>query len=330
MDKAVKSTHKAEVIRLNPTRLEETDNLSIVHNGGYTIVIRSEDWLGIENAVHIPPESLVDTSREEFKWLAKPGQSNEWIKIGIKKFLKKYVSYGCLIQAPSHLNVGDDAAEFLNVKHFDAEESFLTGDCVKAPCHVSKYDVDSVMKNAHVLIKDEEVIATEKIHGANWRCLATTEGEIFVGSRSQWKADCEGSVFWKAFRNRPMVEDFIRAYPNHVLFGEAYGAVQDMKYGCSPGEVRLALFDIFSLDNQTWIDYNDARQMGNGLPWVPEVARFPFSIEKALELCQGDSLIPNAKHYREGIVLSLPTERTHPDIGRVKLKVVNPKYLEKH
>jgi hypothetical protein len=46
-------------------------------------------------------------------------------------------------------------------------------------------------------------------------------------------------------------------------------------------------------------------------------------------LSQGQSMIEGADHIREGIVVAPVIRRYDPSVGDVKLKFVNPKYLEK-
>ena len=48
-----------------------------------------------------------------------------------------------------------------------------------------------------------------------------------------------------------------------------------------------------------------------------------------MEIALGDSVIPGAKHMKEGVVVKPVKERRDPDLGRVQLKIVSPRYLEK-
>ena len=111
-----KSTHQALVI---PLIIEDHPNsvkLGIVRNGGYTIVINKEDWVGRNKEVcHILPDSIVQLSRPEFKWLDKGDGKKEHIVKPVR--LRGVISYGFLVPAPKGLNIGDDAADILGIKH---------------------------------------------------------------------------------------------------------------------------------------------------------------------------------------------------------------------
>lgn len=319
----MKSTHKAEVIPLNVEKHPNADKLGIVRNGGYTLVINIADWADTNVAVHILPDSIVDVTRPEFKWLDKGKGERYHIVKPVK--LRGVVSYGLLVRAPSDAKIGDDVADILSVKHYEPEDVYTGGDNVKAPLYFTKYDVDTAMKYGYLFNAGETVHASEKIHGANCR-VVFKDGEIYVGSRNFWKADMPGSIFWRAFRNNSALEKFVVDNPQYMVFGEAYGDVKGFKYDCIPGEIKLAVFDIFSLAESRWLDYNESRQVGATLHWAPHVATFEWSLDKAIELSSGPSTLPNATNIREGIVVSPDKERICDQIGRVKLKIVSPDF----
>lgn len=77
------------------------------------------------------------------------------------------------------------------------------------------------------------------------------------------------------------------------------------------------------------MDFDEAHEIGASLSWVPLVYRGPFDKDKALAFAEGDSLYPLAENIREGVVVKPIHERVDPKIGRVQLKIVSNKYLEK-
>jgi hypothetical protein len=136
------------------------------------------------------------------------------------------------------------------------------------------------------------------------------------------------NVWWKALRQYDDVMDWLQRYPDHILYGELYGAVQNLHYGVPPGEVRLAFFDILKPDGK-WASLNEIEEVKSYIPWVPHIATIPYNFEECLNLAEGPSLIPGAKNIREGCVISPLVEREYPKLGRVKLKIVSSKFLEK-
>lgn len=136
------------------------------------------------------------------------------------------------------------------------------------------------------------------------------------------------NMWWKALRATPALMEWLQKNPDIIVYGEVYGSVQNLRYGVPQGQVRIGVFDL--LKGTTWIDVEDARDMSKELPWVPLIDHnVPFDFDKLVALAEGESLVPGAKHYREGIVVKPLKERTDPGIGRVQLKIVSPTYLEK-
>ena len=319
----MKSTHVVEVV---PIRLEphpNADSLSIVRVfDGYTCCVRTVDWEGKTKGAYIPPDSIVDSSRPEFSFLA----GHERIKV---KKLRGIVSMGLLVPVAEDVPLGIDLAESLGVTHYDPPLPLSSGgEAASAPAgYRPAYDVDTLRRYAHVFTPGEPVWITEKIHGASAR-YCWLAGTMHVGSRTEWKREGKDNLWWKVVESYPELTEFCRANPDITVYGEVYGNVQDLKYGAGSGEIRFAVFDL--LKGAEWINPAEARQMASTLPWVPLLSDHTlFDLKTILELAEGESLIANANHIREGIVVKPLLERTHPEIGRVCLKVVSNGYLER-
>ncbi|MGH9759840.1 MAG: hypothetical protein ACREAC_03250 [Blastocatellia bacterium] len=83
-----KSTHKVEVVPVVLERHPNADTLSVVKVfGGYTVCVRTVDFKDGDLGAYIPPDSVVDSSRPEFAFLA----GHERIKV---KRLRGIVSMG--------------------------------------------------------------------------------------------------------------------------------------------------------------------------------------------------------------------------------------------
>lgn len=318
-----KSTHKVEVVPVVLEPHPNADSLSIVKVfGGYTVCVRTDDWQDEHIGAYIPPDSVVDSSRSEFAFL----QGHERIKV---KRLRGIVSMGLLIPAPEWAKAGDNLAEHFNVTHYEPPlPTSARGDTEAAPQgYRPVYDVDSLRRFTHLFVEGEPVWITEKIHGASARfCFAG--GRMYAGSRTTWKKQDENNLWWKCLEQHPEVAQFCAENPQMTVYGEAYGSVQNLKYGVKPGEVRLVVFDI--LNGSMWLDPEAALEIAPRLPWVPRIATgLSFSVETVLTLAEGPSLVSGASHLREGIVVKPMRERSDPEVGRVCLKVVSNAYLEK-
>jgi RNA ligase (TIGR02306 family) len=157
---------------------------------------------------------------------------------------------------------------------------------------------------------------------------AEKEAEKIIQTITKKNEHPQQNMWWKALRATPTLEAWLKEHPDIIVYGEVYGAVQNLKYGVPNGEVRIAVFDL--LDNGRWIDVHAARLAAPDLPWVPVVAdNMPYDFDKLIAMSDGPSLVPGANHYREGIVVKPLQERNDLRLGRVQLKIVSPTYLEK-
>lgn len=314
----MKSTHRVEVVEVNPEPHPNADRLEVVRVYGYTCCVQKGQFKDGELAAYIPPDSVVPDA-PEYAFLG------DHRRIRVKK-LRGIISMGLLMPAPLGAKLGDDAAEAMGVTHYEPPDLTTGGENVSPPPgYHPNYDVDTLYRYAHLFRPGETVWVTEKIHGANgrWVCI---DDQMYCGSRNLWKKESDTSIWWKALRKTPEIEKFCRTNLGITVYGEVYGWVQELRYGMKPGEIRMAVFDL--LCGSEWVQVESARfNWGQNLPWVPKIAETAFDADTIFNLAEGPSLIPGADHIREGIVIKPLYERTDPEIGRVQLKVVSSEYL---
>lgn len=328
-----KSTHKAEVVKIKIEPHPHADKLGVVKVFGYTVCVGLEHWTDGQLAVHIVPDTIVDTRRTEFAYLAagcKPGEHEFLVKA---KKLRQVPSFGILVPAPQDVKEGDDLFEYFGLKHYDPPENLTVGsEAGAAPScgHVPTYDVDALKRYTDKFVADELVIVTEKIHGASAK-FTFHDGNLYAGSKSEWKSGEKSNPWLRALRGDERIPKFCKANPELVVFGEIYGAVQDLKYGCKGGEVKFAAFDLWHKQEQRWLCWNEVLQTLNffELPFVPTIGEMPFNMDVINALAEGPSLVAGADHIREGVVVKPVVERTDLEIGRVCLKVVGVGYLDR-
>ncbi len=308
------------VVKLEPH--PNADSLSLVMVDDFQCAVRTEDWNNGDLAVYIPPDSIVPETKE-FEFLGKHR------RIKARKLRGEW-SVGLLIPAPSDASVGDDCMERLGIVHYEPQVHghFSTGgDNVTPPpgCY-PKYDVLNFRKYSSLFNDGEEVVVTEKIHGANARFVCTND-QMFCGSRRFWKKEDPNNLWWKALNQCTVLEAWLRHHQDLVVYGEVYGSVQKFTYGANRGEIRFAAFDI--MQNGQWLNFDEVHIIGAPLPWVPLVYRGEYDKTKILTFVDGYSLIPGSQNIREGVVIKPIIERTNRKIGRLQLKIVSNTYLEK-
>lgn len=321
------STHECPVVSVTLENHPNADTLSLTKVFGFQCAVRTADWKDGDLGVYIPPDSVVPDT-EPFQFLKRPN-STHWNRIRVVR-LRGAISMGLLLKAPEGAKVGDNLMEALGVTHYEPPLPVSTGgDNEKGPPGwYPTYDVENLRRYNNVLKPGEEVIVTEKIHGANGRYVFT-EDRMWCGSRTSWKREADKNLWWQALRKNPWIESWCRANPNLMLYGEVFGQVQNLKYGTKPGEVRFAVFDI--LRDGAWLLYTKALRLETvpGFQSVPLVWVGPYNEDRIIAMSDGPSLVHGANHIREGVVVKPVIARDDPEIGRVQLKVVSNKYLEK-
>ena len=336
-----KSTHRCEVIEVIKQPHPNADKLKVVDACGYQVCVNDADWPEGKLGAYVVPDSVVDSRRPEFAFLADQAKEDGSYRVRVKR-LRGYLSQGFLAPAPPDSKVGDDVAEALGVTRYvpPCELEAGSDNIVGPDPTLPRYDVESWQghsKASGLLFKDlfvpgERVRVTEKIHGASARYMFA-EGQMWVGSRTNWKKPDAAERQWHtALKNTPQIEAYCQKHPGIVLYGECYGQVKGMKYGRDKVGPGFVCFDIW--DKTHWLDGADFIlhvTFGN-IPLCPLLYDGPYNEQAVLELVSGPSILAKnqgGSHIREGIVVRPYVERQHPELGRVQLKLVSDAYLEK-
>ncbi len=297
------------------------DALEIVRVYDYPVCCRLGEFKPGDRAVYLPIDSVVPLLDERWAFLA----GHRRIKA---KRLRGVFSMGLLTQCDdASWPVGLDVREHYRIQKYEpAPHSSCStrGPCEPDPGHMPMYtDLEGMRRHVGALVAGEEVVLTEKLHGANAR-FVWTDGRLWVGSRTTYKAESDECIWWTAARRYELAEKLARM-PGIAIYGEVYGPVQDLKYG-SPSEVRLALFDALDISDRRYLDYDAFVEVAARLelPVVPVLYRGPWS-DDLRAMANGKSTI--AEHMREGFVVRPARERRDDRLGRVILKLVGEDYL---
>lgn len=342
------STHAIEIVeigKIEPHPNPEVERMELTRVWGWQCCIGKGQFKEGDRVIYVPPDFLVPLDRPEFAFLRREdGKAKE--RIRVRRF-KGTLSQGLLIQLPANLAglpVGTNIIEQLGIERYEPPSPKSTsGQFVSGPSglYAPKFDVESYQRYRHLIQPGEEIVITEKLHGASARyCLAgNKEGECtqFCGSRTNWMADDPKNIWWMAFRQNPGIALWCQANPGIILYGEVFGQVQSLKYGARQNDVFFAAFAI--LDKDRWLDWDEFTASVNqpyesyggksAIKQAPVIYRGPFDEAQAYALAECDSAWPGACHIREGVVVLPIKERTDEGIGRVVLKIVGNRYLEK-
>lgn len=315
------SDYHCKVVRLaNVEKHPNANTLSIADAGGYPVIFRTGDYSEGDLAAYIPVDSVVPDTPD---WAFLNGAR----RIKAKR-LRGIFSMGMLTKAPDGLNEGDDCMQALGIERYQSKHDIKLGMNTENevdPGFLPVYtDIESYRRHKNILVPGEEVVITEKVHGANARFLYRDDKE-WVGSHHCIKRMHADNIWWKAARNANLWS-VLHDIPNIALYGEIFGQVQDLKYGRAG--VDLVFFDALDTKTNKYLDYDDFVKLTDefALKRVPELYRGPWE-QKLLQLAEGPTVIGAGLHTREGIVIRPTKERYERKCGRVILKMVGEGYL---
>ena len=335
------SIFKVEVVKINsvtPHPNAERLDLISIEGMAYQVITAKGNLKCRDLAFYFPIDSVIpERFIDEFG--IRPYYSK---KLRAAK-LRGIFSEGLLIPVDENFtgNVGDNYSEYFGTTKYEYPiplgmsgeiESPIGHYKFPSPENLKRYaslfksgDTSTWLADKDVLIEGEEVVVTEKLHGTNFTVLVDADGITHIGSHN---------YFWKNSEvNKNLV--YIRAYqentalqklpPGTQVFGEIYG-VQDIKYGLKNGSIGIALFAVRRY--RQFLNYIDFIEFCEefSLPRVPVLYIGAYSWEVVFGFNNADSVL-SPDCMMEGIVVQPLVERTHPEIGRVMLKLISDRYL---
>lgn len=340
---------KIEKVEKHPN----ADALDLAVIGGYNAVIKRGEFKINDMALYIPTDSLftdleiavllkVDSyltgkGKNRVKAVKLRGVLSEGIVIPYEIVMTALIVKQ--IADPIDLNV--DLSTLLHIEKYEEPiPVHMAGKVRHWPSFLSKYDVENIKRpeSFESMREDEEVVFTEKLHGTNMSVAISVDAEeddctddYYVCSRKTSLKREEGNLYWDVCIANQLgikIKD-IKAMLNarYVgLYGEVVG-IQDLKYGCINGQHDFYAFDI-AIDGN-WLNYDEFKKICKevDIKVVPELYRGNFNYKLALELASGITVVPNAIHIREGLVVKPVIERVNVYGDRVNFKLLSEEYL---
>jgi RNA ligase (TIGR02306 family) len=327
------STHSVNVIEIEAVLPHgNAERLEIVPVGGWQAVVKKGQFRPGDRAVYIEPDYLVPTNRPEFEFLAKDGRDRHRLK-AVR--LRGELSFGLLIPVPGDIadrDPGTNVMGELGIERWEPVVKITMADELPQDqwpeTYAPKFDIESYEKFPHVIRDGEMVIVTEKVHGANARYVFV-DGVFYLGSRNRWLIPDGDHVWARAARSVPSIREWCEANPGSVLYGEAFGNVQSLKYGRMKGEISFIAFAA-SMKGQ-WLDQPALFRAleSYGVPTAPVVYEGPFDHDHIRTVAEKDSKVSLTRgDMMEGVVICPATERFHASIGRVAVKHISNRYWE--
>jgi len=344
-------------VRVVPVQVEthpNADLLEVARIGDFHSVIRKGSFQTGELVAYLPEAAVLPLKVLQKLGLAGKLAGAQRNRIRACK-LRGVLSQGICYPVEPDWEEGQDVAEILGIiKYVPPIPASLGGQVWPVGLEWTwDYDIENVKRWPDVLIEGEPVVFTEKIHGT-WACFAVIPGEdgpvLVVASKGLFAKglafkdvpENDTNIYIRVARHIQAKLKILEHFGNMILdmglaiyaIGEIFG-IQDLKYGANPNRDETLGFRVFDIyvgipgRGDFANDRNLERLCGLlGWPRVPVLYKGPFSKAKMLEITEGRETVSGQElHMREGIVISLRDERTHPELGRVKLKSVSAAYL---
>lgn len=225
--------------------------------------------------------------------------------------------------------------------------------------YFTKYtDLQHLRKHYWWFNDEEDVVATEKLHGTSaryallptvpdtlWKKVKKFFGflpkfEFCYGSRNvqlqtRWRkkamiySELPGDVYTKVLN---MYDIDTALQPGEAVYGEiiGFGIQKGYAYGHKEGDVSFYVYDVKKDDK--WLNHDEvvAWCKERGFDMVPELYRGRFDMAKLAQKTQGPSTVcdPKQQSVREGLVLRTVTEQLAPDGNSRKMsKWVSEEFL---
>lgn len=297
-------------------------------DGGYPVITKRNEYVEGAMVVYVPVDTMIPVDGE-FSWLSNGRDSAHRVRA---KRLRGIFSMGLVLPALPSDAVGDIVGERYGMFKYEppGEDVHTGGEPLddEPSVTIPKYDIEGWRKFGNLVFQDpnEEVVATEKLHGGNARFM-WHGGRLRAGSRSQWKLP-EGRNDWAAAARKYGLRDICEKLgENIVLYGELLG-VQDLRYGFAPGDPGFFVFDVFDANTGTFWPHDTVVERLPMLPHVRVLWRGPVADLPIAELVEGKTTVDGAEHVREGVVVKPTSERYSEALnGRAILKLHGEGYL---
>jgi RNA ligase (TIGR02306 family) len=347
------SNFEVKVCSLKIKEHPNADRLEIAQIGGFKSIVSKGQYKTGDLAVYIPEESIVP--HELIEKLGLVGKLG-----GSKKNRVKAIRFRGLFSQGLVFPIQDDWVEGMDVKDILGIEKYepvvpsdMEGDLFYAGSEYTiKYDIENVKKYPNLIRTGEMVQITEKIHGTFFMVSAVPShmenssllyGRNVISSKGYAQ---KGFSFCDSEKNKNNV--YLRVAKENNLFeiankladelneiviiaGEAFGRVQDLKYGVTNLDYRV--FDVAvgeARHEKRFFNHEKLESFvkENNLKRVPILYVGAFSDEILEQYTSGkESVSGKEVHLREGVVVKTLEERYDEDFGRVFLKSVSEEYL---
>lgn len=337
------------------------DKLQLGKVGSYQVVVQKDNYKDGDIVVFAPEKSVLTGNllKEYETYLVGPNKDR------VKSIrLRNEISSGIII--PQHLisnfdelPIGEDISEKLGITKYEPPIPQQLSGQVKTfeMPFVGQHDCEHANVYVNDLKDGERVVITEKLHGSQFILAHSfADNETIISSKGLLKSgfhieESDTNTYWVAAKNDSLIQKIKESFLSGVvqIFGEVipiqkgYSYDQDkptvrifdirhngksLPYDTVPDNFRSlwvpVLFDgELNLDKREVVIYSDEDSGIHQSKIDYILPKFITDLSKGKELVSGKNL-----HIREGVVLRPYVDRCAKDGAKLRLKIINPAYLE--
>lgn len=367
------SEFKTEVVKVRISSHMNADSLELAHIGGFVSIVRKGQYETGDKVAYIQPGSIVpEEILEEMGLVGKLGGGQRNRVKPVK--LRGVLSEGLCYPAKDEWELGQDVSHELGIVKWIPNAAGSNnrmrvppnGTYQAGPLRTVKYDIENIKKYSDLLLPNEEVVITEKIHGTfccvglmSYQNIHPEYGALVPTSKGlgrrgvAYKPDEEenkdvyyvqagkaiqkaiGVVVGEAIDSQSGIPWIAQLLMTNSVFimGEVFGGnIQDLNYGVD--EPKFRCFDIairpdIRPELLLYLGDEDLQYLCDeiGIERVPVLYRGPYSPSILQKYTDGKETISGDEgHIREGVVVTPVNERHSWNISRIKLKSVSDDY----
>jgi len=319
--------------------IKDADKIELVKILGWQVVTIKDQFKPEDKCIYIEIDSLLPDDNPNFEFLRKNNFRIKTLKL--RGELSQGICFPLSILPPGNYKLGDDVTDILNIKHYEKPiPAQLAGQIRGAfPGYVPKTDEIKIQSIPFLIdeLKGIEVYSTVKLDGTSGSYIYYNDDFHICSRNLSLKINEENkeNSFIK-INEKYNIYEKLKEKGNYCIQGEICGpGIQKNKLNLK--EIDFFMFNIFDIDNQTFLDLDDLILWSQELdiPMVPieEYCEFNFTMNELLEKSKG--FYSNTRNRREGLVYRTVTETIFDALkgitvkGRVSFKVLNNDYLLK-
>lgn len=311
------------------------DSLQLAKVLGWTVVIRTEEFLPGQKVIYLEIDSLIPVTAT---WIPLPLQQRiitekitEHYRVKTMKIRREF-SQGLCIAIPadlSHLEVGTDVTDILGITKYcnDAHEIYESNGG-NFPTHLISYTDEVRIQSRPKIIERISGLPyyiSVKIDGTSATyAIDPVTSEFIVCSRAQRRAYTDKCVYHQA-AIAYKIREILLNYSHFVVQGEVYGP-KIQKNLLNAKKISFAVFTVKNLNTGNRLTQDEMVSWCNivGLPTVQIIETgdaFQYNVSQLFELAKGQ--YSGTKNMQEGIVI-----RSYDQT--ISFKVINNEFLLKH